>query len=225
MNKNSLILILVFFVFSSCKKEKVDEQKITDTTVSADPEFTACNCSVAEPGKGFQDEYLKGNINGVAVCADIKGSFQESFDNMFTYGTIKRSTGDTYYDNLHMIRYTRDRKFMMAIFMENTHLLTKEFPYQLPRTNPEVCEIGEFQLENQLKITSNMCSFCPENKWHYYGFFFQSQLKFTAEKFDNGFFEGQFEGSIKTGSGKYATIKDGRFRIRLTMIQRDIIIP
>jgi hypothetical protein len=221
MNKYSIFLLLLLFVFVSCKKEKVDGQ----IDVVADREFTTCNCSEAEPGKMMPDEYLKGNINGVAICADIKGGFQDSFDNMFTYGTIKRSTGDTYYDNLYMIRYTKDGKFMMAIFMENTHLLTKQFPYQLPRTNPEFCEIGEFQLRNQLKITPNMCSFCPENKWHYSGSFAQSQLKFTAEKFDNGFFEGRFEGSIYTGSGKYAAVKDGKFRIKLTMIQRDIIIP
>ena len=222
MNKYSIFLFLLFFVFVSCKKEKADEQNIANM---ADPEFTTCNCSVAEPGKPVPDEYLKGNINGVAVCADIKGGFQDSFDNMFTYGTIKRSTGTTYYDNLHMIRYTKDGKFMMAIFMENTHLLTKQFPYQLPRTNPEYCEIGALQLQNQQKITPNMCFFCPENNWHYHGSFMQSLLKFTAEKFDNSFFEGHFEGLIRTGSGRYATVKDGKFRLRLTMIRRDIIIP
>jgi hypothetical protein len=221
MNKYSIFLFLLLFVFVSCKKENAHEQ----IAAIGDPEFTTCNCSATEPGKSMPDEYLQGVINGVTVCADIKGGFQDSFDNMFTYGTIKRSTGDTYYDNLYMVRYTKDGKYMMAIFMENTHLLTKQFPYQLPRTNPEFCEIGEFQLQNQLKITPNMCSSCPENKWHYKGSFSQSQLKFTAEKFDNRFFEGRFEGSIHTGSGKYATVKDGKFRIRLTMIQKDIIIP
>jgi hypothetical protein len=225
MNKYSIFLFLLFFVFVSCKKEKADEE----ISAIADPEFTTCNCSIAEPGKPMQDEYIKVNINGVAVCADIKrnfqGSFQDSFDNMFIYGTIKRSTGDTYYDNLHMIRSTKDGKFMMAIFMENTHLLTKQFPYQLPRTNPEFCEIGTFQFKNQLKMTSNMCSFCPDDNWNYSGAFSQSQLKLTAVQFDNSFFEGYFEGLIHTGSGRYATVKDGKFRIRLTMIQRDIIIP
>ena len=124
-----------------------------------------------------------------------------------------------------MIRYTKDGKSMMGIFMENTHLLTKQFPYQLPRPDPEFCEIGELQLQNQVKITPNMCFFCPENNWHYHGSFFGSQLKFTADKFDGAFFEGRFEGSIYTGSGRYATVKDGKFRIRIAMIQKDIIIP
>ena len=75
-----------------------------------------------------------------------------------------------------MIRYTKDGKLMMGIFMENTHLLTKQFPYQLPRPDPEFCEIGELQLQNQVKITPNMCFFCPENNWHYHGSFLEASL-------------------------------------------------
>lgn len=220
MNKNSILLAILFFSFVSCKKNTNGE----DSMPAADQEFTTCNCLI-EPGKTFADEYIRGSFNGVQLCADLKGNFQNSFDNMFIYGIIKRSTGNTYYDNVHMIRYTRDGKFMMAIFMENTHLVTKQFPYTLPRPNPEVCEIGEFQLQNQQKITANMCQNCADNNWHYAGMFFQNHLKFIADKFENGYLEGSFAGTVNTGSGRHAVVKDGRFRIMLTSIQRDIIIP
>jgi hypothetical protein len=219
MKKYRIFFYLLFIVFASCKKDN------TEGNIAADQEFTTCNCSVAEPSKQLPDEYIKGNINGVEVCADIKGFFQDSFDNMLLYGTIKRSTGNTYYDNVHLIRNTKDGKFRFAIYLENTHLLTKQFPYELPRANPEICEIGGFELENLNKTTANMCMFCTNNNWHYYGPFLQNRIKFIADKYENGFFEGHFEGLILTGSGREATFKDGRFRIRLNIIQRDIIIP
>jgi len=220
MNKYSILALLIFFTLISCKKDRAREN-------AAPSDFTTCNCSLKndEGGAAGAGEYLKANIIGVQVCADIKGNFGNSFDNMFMYGLIKRPSGDTYYDNVHMIRYTSDGKYMMAIFMENTHLLTKKFPYELPRSNPEFCEIGSFQLENQQKITPNMCSTCPDNYWHYYGSFFPTQLRFTADKFENGFFEGRFEGTISTGSGKNAMVRDGRFRIRLAMINSDVVVP
>jgi hypothetical protein len=222
MNKSIVLFSLVFSTFFSCKKDNAIENDTPVTEIN--PEFLTCNCSIQQE-KDAADEYLKASVNGVQVCADIKRGFQESFDNMFTYGIIKRSTGNTYYDNLYMIRYTKDGKFMMGIFMENTHLLTKQFPYELPRGNPEVCEIGEFQLQNQQQITPIMCAFCPTNNWHYNGSFFGNQLKFIADKFENGFFEGRFEGMIFTGSGRSAVVKDGKFKIKLAIINKDIIIP
>lgn len=211
------------FLFTACKKES-DPGNVPEQNNLYKNEFATCNCSENKNNE-TNAEYLKALINGVTVCADLKGNFVESFDNMLTYGILKRSTGDTYYDNLYMIRYTKDGKFMIGIFMENTHLLTKRFPYELPRANPEVCEIGELQLINQEQITNNMCLFCSWSNWHYYGQFFGSQLKFTADKFENGFFEGRFEGTMTTGSGRIASIKNGQFRIKLTLIQKEIIIP
>lgn len=217
MSKYSILSVILVLTLISCNKDNT-------STNNAPAEFAICNCTL-KAGESTPGEYLRANFNGVQLCADMQGSFNNSFDNMLTYGLLKRPTGNTYYDNLHMIRYTSDGKFMMAIFLENTHLLTKQFPYELPRANPEFCEIGSFQLENQQKITPNMCSTCPTNYWHYYASFFVSQLRLTAEKFENGFFEGRFDGVMATGSGKSAIVRDGKFRIKLTVIHRDVIVP
>ena len=219
MIRYCILLSFLFCAFVSCKKDKTSDNLPVNSQ-----EFTTCNCSIPQ-GKTTPDEYIQAKINGVQLCADVKGNYQESYDNMFLYGLIKRPTGDTYYDNLYMIRYTKDGKFMMGIFLENTHLLTKQFPYTLPRANPEICELGELQLQNQQKPLANMCQYCPDNLWHYSGAFFPNQVIYIADKFENGFLEGRFEGIITTGSGRSAIVKDGKFRIRLTMIQKDIIIP
>lgn len=220
MKNISSLLLLSFLLLEACTKDSTE--KASSNTLYKD-ELAACECSV--PTKDGTGEYIKAEFNGIPMCADVKGSFQNDFDNMLKYGLIKRSSGNTYYDNLYMIRYTKDGKFMMGIFMENTHLLTKQFPYNLPRANPETCEIGEFQLINQYKITSNTCFSCSWSDWHYLGSFFDGQLKYTADKYENGYLEGHFSGTILTGSGRNLTVTNGLFRIKLTPIQEDIIIP
>ena len=223
MNRIIILITLLLVVFSSCKKNS----ESLETSRPEDPykgEFITCNCSEGT-SKNEIAEYLKAEINGISVCADIKPNIQGDFANMLTYGTIIRNTGKTYYDNLAMIRNTKDGKFMMAIFLENTHAFTKQYPYELPRANPEVCEIGELQLMNYRQITNNMCNFCSDNKWHYYASFFENGLKLYVDKFENDIFEGHFSGVIRTGSGRTATVKNGSFRIKLTIVQKDIVIP
>ena len=219
-----MLRIILFFAFTvtflvSCNKES----QITGTEEKSPykDEFVTCNCSQLPDKEGFT-EYIKAEINGVSICADIKRSPGDTFPNMLMHGFIKRATGDNYYDNLIMIRYTNDSKFMMGIFLENTHALTKQFPYLLPRYNPELCEIGELQLQNEAHITSNMCNFCPTNDWHYYNQFQSSGLTLYADKYANGIFEGRFDGTIRTGSGRTAIVKNGTFRIRLIEFRRDI---
>jgi len=224
MNKMIFSFVVLWLTLASCKKDEALSSVRPEPVNPYKYEFVACNCQ-PQTKESDAPEYLKAEINGVLVCADKKGGFSESFDNMLINGKIVRQKDTTYYDNLHMIRYTSDSKFMMAIFLENSHALTKAYPYELPRSNPEFCEIGEFQLENQGKITPIMCSWCPDNNWHYYGQFFGNSLKLVVDKYENGFFEGRFSGIIKTGSGRTATVKNGAFRIKLTEIKRDIIIP
>jgi hypothetical protein len=212
-------LLIIGCLFSSCKKAKADE-----TSGLNDPykdELVTCNCSQVPDKSGFT-EYIKAEVNGVTICADIKRSLGDTFPNMLVHGVIKRDTGDTYYDNLYMVRYTNDAKFMMGIFLENTHALTKTFPYQLPRDNSELCEIGEVQLQNQLHGINSSCDFCSSNKWNYINPFLKDRLTLYADKYGNGVFEGRFSGVVSTGSGRVATVKNGTFRIRLVEFYKDL---
>lgn len=64
---------------------------------------------------------------------------------------------------------------------ENTHALTKTYPYELPRANPEFCEIGELQLNNLDNYVS--CAWCPENSFNYFASFWGNGVKMTVNNF------------------------------------------
>lgn len=220
MNKIPVFILFLSVMIISCQKNRGSNQ---DEFNPYKDEFIACDCQPLGTKDEASREYIKFVINNVPICADLKGNVQDTFANMLLYGTHFNGGNISYYDNLYMIRNTSDWRFSVAIFMENTHALTKTYPYELPRPNPEYCEIATLEITNRQKVTSNMCSFCITNDWHYYGPFFYSGLHLIVDKYENGYFEGRFSGLTKTGSGRPGIIKDGSFRIKLTEIRRNII--
>lgn len=211
-----IFFLLIAALIFSCKKDAPKESHITRVIAQ---EFDSCNCSPLT-GKVTDSQYIRATINGVPICFDQMPVMNDTFPNMLKYGIILRDTGDQYYDNLYMLRNARNSQWQAALFFENTHALTKAYPYELPRPNPEVCEIGEFQLNDLNNYVS--CAWCPENKYNYYASFWNDGVKMIATSFNDNVFEGTFEGNIRTGSGKTAHISNGRFRIRLTVYKEDI---
>ncbi len=217
-----LCLIMAMFNFSCTEEETV--------TIATPPEekgvylkpseFTACECTAVAGAEGFEADFIKAEIDGVPVCFDVDAGFSGSFGNMLKYGLLTSPARSGYYDNLHMIRNAKNSHWQIAIFLENSHALSKTYPYHLPRPNPEYCEIGEIQLNDRLNYTS--CTFCPENKYNYYARFFGSGMKMTATSFKNNVFRGVFSGTMKTGNGKSVTINNGEFRIRLVLEHTDL---
>jgi hypothetical protein len=204
---NSICLVLLFIcTLNSCKK---NDNKLTESEPKKS-QFEKCDCysnSIeAEP------EYIKANIDGVPMCFDVIGSYDSNFPNMFKYGTIIRGSEKTYYDNTIFIRNAKNSPWQLAFFFENTHALTKTYPYNLPRPNPEVCEIGELQLNYNYKTL-------------YSNSFYGDRIKMTVNSFKNNYFEGSFSGYlISKSSSKVVEITNGVFRIKLILENKDIVV-
>lgn len=212
------ILALLF----SCKKQDgftSPPEKKESLQKSAQKEFEPCSCSEASKNGG---EYIKADIDDVTVCFDVQPNLGDTFPNMYKYGYILRDTGLQYYDNLYMIRNARTGRWQAALFFENTHASTKTYPYRLPRPNSDYCEIGELQINDLYNYVS--CAWCPENKYNYYAQFWNGGVSMIATSFDNNIFQGTFEGTVRTGSGKFVPVKNGSFRIKLVTYRSDIKI-
>lgn len=218
MKQIAFTLFLLALLMAACKKESSSLVQQEQPQPEKFSEFDSCDCTEPLPERGSAD-YIKAVINGVPVCFDMMPAMNDTFPNMLKHGVILRDTGDQYYDNLYMLRNARNSPWQIAIFLENTHALTKTYPYDLPRANPEVCEIGELQLNDLNNYTS--CTFCAENKWNYYGSFL-TNMKLTVTSFKNNVFEGVFDGNVYTGNGKMATVTNGSFKIRLKVFSENI---
>jgi hypothetical protein len=210
-----MALGLVFIV--ACKKDPAPASPSIDNKQVS--EFDSCAC-VALTGKQIDSEYIRVNLNGVPVCFDQVPIINDTFPNMLKYGFILRDTGNQYYDNLYMLRNARNSHWQAALYLENTHALTKTYPYDLPRPNPEPCEIGELQINDLDQFVS--CYWCPENAYSYLGLIVENGVKMEATSFKGNVFEGVFEGAAVTGSGKIVQITNGKFRIRLVVFNQTI---
>ena len=196
------IIILVLLI--GCNKNISSNQE----SVTIKKDFVSCQCTISNE-TGADRGYIKAIIDGTPVCFDQLPAYMgDTFPNMLKYGLI----GNLYYDNLYMIRNSPNGDWQAAIFLENTHALTKTYPYQLPRANPEVCEIGELQINN-LQPNSNL---------NYAASFYGGGLNLTAMSFQNNVFEGDFGGRLVTRNGKNIFISDGHFRIKLKVFKSDL---
>lgn len=204
------------FLLASCKKENVaSDNPAVQQKVKG---FDTCNC--AQNIKGGNGEYIKAIIDGVPVCFDQMPAINDTFANILTHGYILRDTGNQYYDNVSMIRNAPNSHWEFAIFLENTYALSKKYPYNLPRPNSEICEIGEMQINDMNNYVS--CTMCSENAYNYYAAIFANGISMTVASFDNNYFEGTFHGCARTGSGKWVIITNGAFRIKLIVIKSNI---
>ncbi|HEY5391894.1 MAG TPA: hypothetical protein VIJ57_07260 [Hanamia sp.] len=214
--KTLYLLYVIGFLLASCKKENI----ATETPMQQQriKEFDTCNC--AANVKGGNEEYIKAIIDGVPVCFDQMPAITDTFANLLSHGYILRDTGNQYYDNVSMIRNAANSNWEFAIYLENTYALSKKYPYNLPRPNSEICEIGEMQINDMSHYIS--CTWCSENSYNYYAAIFAGGISMTVNSFDNNYFEGTFQGYARTGSGKGVSITNGVFRIRLIVIQSNI---
>ena len=204
------------FLITSCKKENIAAE--TQTAQQKVKEFDTCNC--AQNVKGGNGEYIKAIIDSVPVCFDQMPAMNDTFANTLIHGFILRDTGNQYYDNVSMIRNAANSHWQFAIYLENTYALSKKYPYNLPRPNSEVCEIGEMQINDMNHYVS--CTMCYENAYNYYAQIYANGVSMTVNSFDNGYFEGTFQGVARTGNGKWVSITNGVFRIRLIITQNNI---
>lgn len=204
MKKIYFVTIAICALLISCKEESVEPEMVVCPLESI---FPACECDVDT--LGAQSEYIKAEIDGVPMCFDVVPNFQNDFGNMFLYGNIIKNNESVYYDNTHLIRNTKNSLWQIAFYLENTHALTKTYPYQLPRQNPEVCEIGELQLNGGGISFSNP--------------FALNKMQLQVNGFKDGYFEGVFSGIARAADGLNSVqIREGKFRIKLTQINRDL---
>jgi hypothetical protein len=208
---------IIGFLLASCKKESITDQN--DPVQKKD--FDTCNCTV-QAKSSDNATYIKANIDGVPVCFDQMPPINDTLANILTHGYILRDTGNQYYDNVSMIRMARNTNWMFAIYLENTYALSKTYPYKLPRLNPEICEIGEMQINNLGHYVS--CTVCSANTWNYYAPIYAGGISMTVNSFDNDYFEGTFQGYMQTGSGKEVHISNGVFKIKLIVTETNITI-
>jgi hypothetical protein len=199
-------LISVFLI--SCKKDEilkaddnyVDKSKLFLKDVKSD--------SAAE-------YFISGEFDGYKIY------FASTFSDLYPYHDtvmnaiyVDSSIG---LDNIHLIRYNRERSAMIAIYYDQAKIETRQFPYILPRANLAQCEAVQMEIINMHKLgTTGQGS--PTDDFSFFGHT-NTNIKFVTTSFINNILEGTFEGALTSMTKSTIKVTNGKFRIRVRWVR------
>ena len=120
-------------------------------------------------------------------------------------------------DNIHLVRENSDLSIMIAIYFDKARIYERQFPYNIPRTDLDLCENVEIELINMKRLgTAGQHS--PNDNFSFWSTTNRT-VKVTVISFMNDIIEGSFEGTLKTETGSVLTVKNGKFRIKTILIK------
>lgn len=214
MKQRTIIVIFLFIVsFYSCKK---DIEKNNLDSMSADPNLSFLINAVSD-SCNENDFYIKGEFNGRKLCFKSTGRTNSDFGDtimnayyIYHYDYVKK---DSMTNNLYLARHNSDNSIWIALYCGQTHIQTRTFPYSQPNPNLEHCEFSELQLVNYNHQYSSGQNSAQNNYVFSNHTGFGVNLTFTSCTPDN-IVQGNFEGTLKTESGSFLKVTEGKFRIK-----------
>lgn len=141
--------------------------------------------------------------NSIIYFTTISSSY--SYDDSSWNGYFLNSTG---LDQINLIRQTRANSVQLAIFISQSKIFTRQFPYSFKDGG-----YAEIQLINLRKVFTVVPGSSGDDST-FLGTTFDS-LTFQVTDLVDNTLEGTFEGSLKSYSGSTIIVKDGSFRIKV----------
>jgi hypothetical protein len=203
----SVIIGTIFFV--SCKKDVTDLQtekpEIIDKTKSFIKDVKSDTLS---------EYYISGEFDDHKIyCSSTFASTFPYHDTVFNALYVNNNID---LDNIHLIRENNEMSVMIAIYFDKAKIFTRQFPYDLPRANLDICEAAQMELINMKKLgTTGQGS--PTDDFSFWGHT-NSSIKVQVTSFVDNIMEGTFEGTLTTKTGSTIIAKNGKFRIKIIIV-------
>lgn len=218
MKRVQLLSILYFFavIFFSCKKEAPDGNPFAETNLqpkeTVDSAKLFLNNLTSDPTAEY---YISGEFDGQKInCTYTHGNIYPYQDTGFNAIYLNKSMG---LDNIHLVRENSDLSIMIAIYFDKARIYERQFPYNIPRPDLDLCENVEIELINMKRLgTAGQHS--PNDNFSFWSNTNRT-VKVTVISFMNDIIEGSFEGTLKTETGSVLTVKNGKFRIKTILIK------
>lgn len=145
--------------------------------------------------------FIRGEFDGKLIYfTTISNAYY--YDDSAWNGYFLNSNG---LDQINLIRQTRADSVQLAIFISQSKIFTRQFPYSL--------KDAEIQLINLKKLFTVVQGSSDDDSM-FLGTTFNS-LTIQVTSFVDNTLEGTFEGSLKSYSGSTIIVKNGRFRIKI----------
>lgn len=181
--------------------------------------------------KGESIDHTKDFLNEVRVKRSDRSSsyfIRGEFDGKLIYCTSNLNAADdagwnTQFinnligvDQINLIRQDQLNTVQIAIYFEKTNIFNRQFPYKVSNGNGEFAEIDLINLQ---KLGSTVQG-SPQDNYSFWETTYKA-LKVQVTSLINNTMEGTFEGYLKSNTGSIITVKNGRFRIKITVVDEN----
>lgn len=209
--KHTLFLVAIIgaLFLSSCKEEISDLQPEKPEIVDETKAFLKNVKSDIESEYFISGEFDGHNIYCSSTFASTFPYHDTAFNALYVDNSIDL-------DNIHLIRKNNEMSVMIAIYFDKAKIFTRQFPYNLPRANLDLCESVQMELINMKKL-GTVGQGSLNDDFSFWGHT-NSSIKVQVTSFANNIMQGAFEGSITTKTGSTILVKNGKFRIKIMVV-------
>lgn len=197
---NVLLISAIILIANSCETEPLITEISDQETIDHSKDFLK-ELRIEREDR-LSTNFIRGEFDGKLIYFTTISSAY-SYDDSSWNGYFLNSNG---LDQINLIRQTRADSVQLAIFISQSKIFTRQFPYNIKDGGH-----AEIQLIN-LKRVFTVVSGSSGDDSTFLGSTFDS-LTFQVTSFVNNTLEGKFEGSLLSYSGSTIIVKNGSFRI------------
>lgn len=199
---NALLIFVIILTANSCEKEILNPEIVNPEPIDYSTDFLK-EVSVERDDRSSAN-FIRGEFDGKLICfTTISNAY--SYDDSSWNAYFLNSNG---LDQINLIRQTREDLVELAIYINQSKILTRQFPYNLKDGGH-----AEIQLINLKKVFTVVPGSSGDDATFIGTTNNSISLRITS--FVANTLEGTFEGSLKSYSGSTIKVKNGSFRIKV----------
>lgn len=207
------------FVFLSCTNQLAD----------SDMENFGKIISKQDSNKLFLSSFTSDDSAKYYISGDFDGHklyFASTFEDIYPNNAIIMNAlfvNSTGLDNIHIGRENKYFDASIFFYFDQANIFKREIPYTIPHDNMVKCESVEISLLNFHKYTYNIAQGSSSDNFTFSGFSsaYRKDVEVKILSFKDNVMEGEFSGQLKTKTGSVINVKNGKFKIKIVVVNCD----
>lgn len=198
--------LVMLFLMYSCDK---DDEWITPTGLKTSEKTKLFLKYVKSDNPSAY--YISGDFDGIPIyCASTLSEWFPYQDTTFN-ALYSNATG---LDEFRLTRENQEMSFMIAFYIEQPKIKTRQFPYILPNPDPGPGEFAQVDVWN-LRRQSRRNTVLSYDESLYSGYTYNNSIRIQINRYSDNIIEGTFGGILAPKLGTAITVTNGKFRLKI----------
>lgn len=210
--KISAFILLFFLVGTGCEKDILNPETSNPETDDITKDFL--NEVKFDRLDRSSVYFIRGEFDGKVIYFTTISDAYYYDDTSWSALFVNDKIG---LDQINLIRENQENSVQIAIFLQQTKIYSRQFPYNISGTNLMQDGHAEIQLIN-LKKQYSAVQGSSDDDFTFMGTTFNNSLKIQITRFVDNTLEGTFEGALTSKKGSTIHVKNGSFCIKIKVV-------